>query len=186
MQTPWIEHRMSTIRWLCFTAWLHVDLIRPLPVPGLPPQQWKHLPLEAVRQMAEAAGPWLLLVLAARQRRGLGWSEATDAPLLAADLAARPCEAGEVPRQEGWLLWKLEGEVSRLVRLTEAPERLLPMGAEMSSEVRYRALAIALMRVYRLYAALAERQEQSAAEAHLCAAAARVRQRLTDTAPAAA
>ena len=87
-----IERLKSTYRWLGFLAWLTVGHLGPLPIPNLPPQQWPRLPLGRIRQAAEVMHPWLLTVLKERQQRGLGWREATDAPVLAA-LAA----SGRVP-----------------------------------------------------------------------------------------
>ena len=181
-----IERLKSTYRWLGFIAWLGVGRIGPLPMPNLPPQQWPRLPLGRVRQAAEVVGPWLLTVLKERQQRGLGWNEEQDAPVLAADLRAQPLEARERFAQPGWLRWRLEGELWRLVRLAEAPERLLPTGEGLSSEARYRALAVGLLRVSQVYAALEGKQERAAAAEQLSAAAARVRQQATEVTPAAA
>ena len=181
-----IERLKSTYRWLGFLAWLTVGHLGLLPVPNLPPQQWPHLPLGRIRQAAEVVGPWLLTVLKERQQRGLGWREATDAPVLAADLAALPFGPGELPRQPGWLPWRLEGELHHLLRLAEVPERLLPTGAGLPWEARYRALAVGLLRVSQLYVALEAQRGRDVAAEQLSSAAARVRQQATEVTPAAA
>jgi hypothetical protein len=51
----------------------------------------------------------------------------------------------------------------------------------LSWEVRYRALALGLMRIYQLYAALEQMRRREGAVEDLRAAAARVRRRATET-----
>jgi hypothetical protein len=99
-----------------------------------------------------------------------------------ADLAARPFEASDVSWQSSWLLRRLEMALGSLVRLTEAPEYLLPMGAGMPYEARYRALAVTLVRLYQLYTALRELHQQEEASARFWAVAALVRLHITGAA----
>jgi hypothetical protein len=105
--------------------------------------------------------------------------------LIPADLAKQPFAASEVVIQSAWLSWQMERELGCLIRLTEVPEHLLPMGTGMPSEARYRALAAALLRIYQLYTVLVELHQPTEASARLYAAAARVRQHATDAGTAA-
>jgi hypothetical protein len=184
MYMSWLERRKSTCRWQDFIVWLSLDITRWFPQPDQPRRQWACLPLERVRPMAASADRWLLTVLKERQERGLGWNEAIHAPLLVADLAVRPFGERDVSMQPGWLLRQIEYEMSRLVRLTEAPENQLPTGPGMPLEVRYRALGVTLLRVWYLHRLLAQLYEPEDAAERLRSVAAWARLRAT-AAPAA-
>ncbi|SRR5579883_113946 len=178
---PWLERLMPTARWRGFTDWLAAGFLGPIPDADRPPQQWLRLPSAIVRQMAQMADSWLLTVLKERQQRGLGWNEAIDGPLLATDLAARLVEARHLPPHPGWVLWWIEQEMRRLIRLVEAPERCLPgvSWQGLPYETRYRALALGLARLCQWYGALGAWYQPVEAREGLREAAARVRQEMT-------
>ncbi len=81
-----------------------------------------------------------------------------------------------------YVVWWIEQEMCRLIRLVEAPERLLPGGSwrGLPYETRYRALALGLARVCQLYAALGGLCKGADPREVLRGAAARVRQRVTE------
>ncbi len=165
--------------WLAFTDWLEAG------APGVPPATlrlayggsvWRLLPL--ARQSAAAVGPWLLALLAARQRAGLvGLAGIEAAPAgseastwLASDLQARPLGAAEQERQVGWAQWALEAELLRVIRLVEASSATLPRPGWLAWETRYWALAVSLARLGQLYAELAQRVEGDPSDRWLLAA----------------
>src|SRR5579885_1096535 len=110
-----------------------------------------------------------------------GLNEERDAPLFAADLTARLLENWDMPSFPGWVACLIEQEMRRLIRILEAPERLLPCVSWMGLpyEARYHALALGLARVCQLYVALEEQCERGEAPEELRAAAARVRKEMT-------
>ncbi|GEM_PF-842025 len=176
-----VEQRLSIPRWQGFTSWLTAGFLGPIPDPTLPPQQWLRLPSHAICMMAQAADEWVQVVLRERQQRGLAWNEERDAPLFAADLTARLLENWDMPSFPGWVACLIEQEMRRLIRILEAPERLLPCVSWMGLpyEARYHALALGLARVCQLYVALEEQCERGEAPEELRAAAARVRKEMT-------
>ena len=164
--------------WASFVAWLGSGVsgisretlrLTLGPVDGL-------LPL--ARRAAEALGPWLLALLAERQRAGRDSlppaEEWQAADVLEADAQTRPLTRREARRMASWLAWLLEAELARLVRLAEAPTRLLYRRDWLASEVRYWALVVSLARLGQLYAALEHRQGSEAAERAWADAAARI------------
>jgi len=82
-----------------------------------------------------------------------------------------------MPSFPGWVACLIEQEMRRLIRMLEAPERLLPGVSRMGLpyEARYYALALGLARVCQLYVALEEQCERGEAPEALRTAAARVR-----------
>ena len=186
---PWFTLRTSTYRWEDFLNWLNAGFLGPIPS-LLPGQPALRLPLAPVRQMAQDATPWLLRVLAERQQRGLTWQEETDGPLMATHLAARLLEASEALLEGDWLVYQMEQEMRGLIRLLEAPHRVfhvraggVPVGQPW--EWRWWGLSIGLARVCQVYATLGQLSGGREATQELRAAAARVRQRVTQTASAA-
>jgi hypothetical protein len=154
----WLDLRKSTYRWEDFLNWLNAGFLGPIPS-LLPGQPALRLPSSLVSQMAQTANAWLLTVLAERQQQRLTWNEATDGPLMAAHLATRLFTVGEALLQVDWLVWWMEHEMRRLIRLLEAPNRVfhvlsggVPVGQPW--EQRCWALAIGLTRVYQLYMGL--------------------------------
>ncbi len=186
----WLDLRKSTYRWEDFCNWLDAGFLGPIPPYDPLTQAWLRLPLAPVRQMAQNATTWLLTVLAERQQRGLTWQEASDGPPLAAHLAARLIEASEALLQVDWLVYQVEQEMRQFIRLLEAPDRVFHVsgGGRLVGqpwEWRWWALAIGLARVCQLYAALGQVSGGRQAVEEMRAAAARVRQRVTQTASAA-
>src|SRR5579885_1237984 len=186
----WLDLRKSTYRWEDFVNWLDAGFLGPIPPYDPLTQAWLRLPPHRVRQMARDAHTWLLTVLAERQQRGLTWQEASDGPLLAGHLAARLIAGSEAPLEGGWLEHALEEEMRRLIRLLEAPNRVfhvraggVPVGQPW--EWRWWALAMGLMRVWPLLGAVRQVCGEPQATEAVRAAAARVRQRATQTASAA-
>jgi hypothetical protein len=187
---PWLGLRKSTYRWEDFVNWLNAGFLGPIPTPHLSEPRWQRLPSALVCQMARDANTWLLTVLAERQQRGLTWNEATDGPLLVGQVQAWLIEASEAVLQASWLSCRIEEEMRRLIRLLEAPDRAFQVftgGAPWGQpwEQRWWALAIGLVRISQLYAALEQVSSETAATTYLRAAAARVRQQVTQ-APTAA
>ena len=80
-----------------------------------------------------------------------------------------------------YVVWWIEQEMCRLIRLVEAPERLLPGGSwrGLPYETRYRALALGLARLCQWYGALGAWYQPVEAREGLREAAARVRQEMT-------
>ncbi len=186
----WLDLRKSTYRWEDFVNWLDAGFLGPIPPYDPLTQAWLRLPPHRVRQMARDAHTWLLTVLAERQQRGLTWQEASDGPLLAGHLAARLVRVGEVWLHRGWLEHALEEEMRRLIRLLEAPDRVfhVSVGGRLVGqpwEQRWWALAMGLMRVWQLVGALRQVCGEPQATEAVRAAAARVRQQVTRTVPAA-
>jgi hypothetical protein len=186
---PWFTLRTSTYRWEDFLNWLQAGFLGPIPS-LLPGQPALRLPLAPVCQMAQDANAWLLRVLAERQQRGLTWNDVTDGPLLAGQLAARLIEASAALVQTDWLVHQMEQEMRGLIRLLEAPNRVfhVRVGGRLVGqpwEWRWWALSIGLARVCQVYATLGQVSRGRQAAEELRAAAARVRQRVTQTASAA-
>jgi hypothetical protein len=178
---------MAKVRWQFFLDWLGAGVSGTLPQTltmtfGEP--VWLLLPL--ARQAAEAVGPWLIALLAERERAGL--APLTPAPnphlatLLAADAASRPLTLGDARQAPGWLIWQLAADLARLARLVEAPSEWLDRPGWVAWEVRYWALVIALARLARGYAALARQQGTEEARQRWEAAAAQVWQQTTEAA----
>jgi hypothetical protein len=186
---PWFTLRTSTYRWEDFVNWLEAGFLGPIPS-LLPGQPALRLPLAPVRQMAQDATPWVLRVLAERQQRGLTWQEASDGPLMATHLAARLLEASEALLEVDWLVYQAEQEMRGLIRLLEAPNRVFHVRAGgvlvgQPWEWRWWGLAIGLARVCQVYGALGQVCGGPRAAEAVRAAAARVRQRVTQMPPAA-
>jgi hypothetical protein len=149
-------------RWRVFAVWLGSGLS------GIGPDElrltlgpvWALLPL--ARQVAQALGPWLLPLLAERQRRGLAaLPEEVRLWLTGAldeETRMQPFKRREMRQGTGWLRWWLEAELRRLVRLAEAPEQGMQRPGWLAWEVRYWTLAVSLARIGQLYAALEQRQ----------------------------
>lgn len=179
-----VEARTSTYRWLGFSDWLGGEAEGQM----LATLWWAFGSVRLarqVRQAAEAVGPWLLDVLADRQRLGLTLTLERDAallPRLAQEARIRPLAAPELDRAPSWLAWLLRGELLRLVRLAEAPPCWL---AGPAWDARYQALGVTLLRLRQGYTALERAVGSEAAEARLAEAAAAARRQATQTAQAA-
>ncbi len=186
----WLDLRKSTYRWEDFLNWLDAGFLGPIPA-LLPGQPALRLPSSLVYQMAQTANAWLLTVLAERQQRKLGWKEESDGPLMAAHLTLRLLTAREVQWLPGWLTHRLEEEMRWVIRVLEAPDRVFAVraarGVVVSSPWQQRcwALAMGLMRVYQVYRAMGKVMREERARWELQEAAERVRQRVTETLPAA-
>lgn len=176
--------RMSKPCWLSFVDWLHGGAPGTLPATlrlTLGPV-WLLTPL--ARQAAEALGPWLLALLEARQRVGLAPN--AEPEVIAQDLQARPLTLAQAQREAAsWAQWKLEAELSRLVRLVEAPTSLIYRSGWLPWEVRYWALVITLARIGQRYAVLT-RQPEGDPTQRLLASAEAVWQRAMTADPLAA
>lgn len=129
--------------------------------------------LPLARQVAGSLGPWLLALLAERERLGLArWAvgSAEQGAEVLADIDQQPCTRQEAQRGGRWLRWLLEAELLRLARLLEAPAAMMRRREWLGWEVRYWALAVSLACVGQLYAALERRQGREAATQTLEAA----------------
>jgi hypothetical protein len=163
----------SQERWRLFLVWLGVG------VSGIHPWTLRLTlgPIAALlplaRQVAREVGPWLLAVLAERQRLGLTLTAAgarPEAGRLERESAQQLYRCREARRNPRWLGWRLAAEFVRLMRLAEAPETALVRRDWLPWEVRYWALAVSLARLGQLYAELARRQGRDAATLALEAA----------------
>jgi hypothetical protein len=161
-----------------YVAWLGsgVSGIRPEEVRRTVGPVWALLPL--ARQVAQALGPWLAALLAARQGRGLAALSAEDeqevAEVFAEETRLRPFERQEAWRSDAWLGWLLVGELRRLAQLAEAPEATMRRPGWLAWEVRYWALAVSLVRIGQVYGALEQREGVEAAQGIFKGALARV------------
>jgi hypothetical protein len=153
-------------RWLSFLVWLGsgVSGISPFTLRLTLGPILALLPL--ARQVAREVSPWLLALLAERQRLGLVLAvrlNQEEADALAEDSSQQPYRRREAQRSPRWLGWLLTGELLRLARLVEAPEGALARREWLAWEVRYWALAVSLARIGQLYAELARRLGREAA-----------------------
>src|SRR5581483_9609466 len=132
--------------WLSFLDWLEAG------APGTPPfllwlalgPVWRAVPL--ARLNAAALGPWLLDLLATRQRAGL--TPCDDWEVLQQDLELRPLTRAEALNDRAaWAAWRLEAELLRLLRLVEAPMSSFSRSGWLAWQVRYWALVITLARI---------------------------------------
>jgi hypothetical protein len=142
--------KMSKACWQSFLDWLNAPLAG-CPS-GTPPftlwltlgPVWRLVPL--AQQTAAALGPWLVALLDARQRAGLGFSD--EWTVIQQDLAASPLTQAESRRARvAWERWGLEADLLRLVRLVEAPMTLLYRSGWLEWQVRYWAIVITLVRI---------------------------------------
>jgi len=164
--------------WLMFGDWLGNG------TPGLLPWMllaalgpvWRRLP--RARQSAEAVGPWLLSLLAAREQSGRAYRDWTASSALADwgedAWQARPLGTEEAEGGEAWLCWSLSAELQRLAWLVEAPFAWLKRAGWPEAQVRYWALVASLARLGQVYAALARQQGEARASQMLAAAAEQV------------
>jgi len=173
--------------WLSFGDWLAGGAPGMLPwmlLAALGPV-WLLLP--RARQGAEALGPWLLALLAARERAGRSCREATvngqDARWCEQAWQARPFTQAEAQHEASWLQWGLEAELLRLVWLVEAPCAWLKRDGWPESQARYWALVVSLARVGHIYAVLARRLGRERATQMLEEAVEQVWQRAAEDTP---
>ncbi|HEY7348991.1 MAG TPA: hypothetical protein VH599_11830 [Ktedonobacterales bacterium] len=181
---------LSWARWVAFVDWLSsggVSGVLPETLRRTVGPVWLWLPL--ARRAAEAIGPWLLALLAERQRTGRNVltpeAEWEGAGLLAADAEMRPLSRREAGRALAWVGWLVEAELARVVRLVEAPERRLRRVGWLAEEVRAWALVVSLARLGQVYAVLERRQGREAAECAWAGGAERVWRQTTEEPPAA-
>jgi hypothetical protein len=160
---------ISKACWQSFMDWLQAGAPGTLPATlrlTLGPVWWF---VPQARQAAEALGPWLVSLLEARQRSGLG-RDAWRATL-EGDLEARPLTRAEADHVgASWASWGLEADLLRLVRLVEAPADWLHRPDWEGWEVRYWALVIALARISQQYALLGRQPGNGSAERLLACA----------------
>jgi hypothetical protein len=173
---------VSRACWQSFVDWLGFG------VSGVLPDTLRRtvgpvgLLLPLARQAAAALGPWLLSLLAERQRAGRASlapaNERQAEQSLAEDAETRPLTWGEARCTSNWLAWLLEAELARLARLIEAPTRLFYRPDWPAPDVRYWALVVCLARLAQLYAVLERRQGRQTAGRLWAEAAERVWQQI--------
>jgi len=180
----------SKVCWLSFGDWLAGGTPGMLPWMLLPVLGPVWLLLPRARQGAEAVGPWLLELLAARERNGQAYRDWTASAALAAwgekAWQARPFSPAEAPDGAAWLRWGLSAELQRVVWLVEAPFAWLKRAGWPEAQVRYWALVASLARLGQVYELLARQQSADQARLLLEAAAEQVWREAVGASPQAA
>lgn len=150
----------TQILWTLFGDWLAAG------APGVLPETlrqmlgpvWRRLPL--ARQMLWALGPWMLVMLRARER-GPAVNASVAARWGEEALRLRPFVTGEMSLEVAWLIEMLVWELGRLVWLAEGAPLPEEWDGWLEWLMRYWALAIALMRIGQLYDALSQEQDKA-------------------------
>ena len=166
-----MTQRWFGIRWRAVVSWLRCGFS------GLTPATlWQQcgpvgLALPLARQVAEAVGPWLLVLLEERQRLG------GPALLVATDeVRLRLWAAEDVSQEPCWLAGALAADLWRLIRLVGAL-RLPGRTDWLEWEVRYWAVAVTLARLGQMYRLLEQAQGSQVAQQTMLDLAAQVRRR---------
>jgi hypothetical protein len=182
------QRSLSLERWRFCLAWLSAGFTGVLPEP-----LWQTLGVvktvqREVRWVAEMLHPWMLLMLAERQRRGLTVPDRLEPQAAAAlmqALLARRFTSLEIERSPSRLLWHIEQELVLLPQLAEAPSSCLYRQGWLECEVCYWALTMRCLRIGQLYHALAAQVEPAEARRGLEVALARAAHQLLRAAQAA-